>query len=211
MFSVRQLAAGRRRQLASVTVLALVVGLVAALTTPLGGIIRAAGSDEPRQAPVPQVGGDRSQAEALADGVVSRSEYDAAVDRTLACVREAGGEVLNLRYEDFRDRPVWNFVLENAAAASPDGLTPYDECWMRFSRDVQAKWVEQSVPAASKRADNEARALECAKQENLGADDMDALNALFSSPAVDRRSLSRCLTIAYKGYDPVEHPPLGAE
>lgn len=209
MFRSRKITSSLWMQVASVVVVAIAAGVMLVSFTPLGGIVKAAVSDEPRQVSVPQVAIDGSQADILADGVVTREEYDSAVNRTLACVKAAGGQVNGLRYEDFRDKPIWNFTITYDRASSPGEATPYDACWIQYSRDVQAKWVEQNGPSAAKRADNEAKALACAKQENLGVDSITALNNLFGKvDAAKQGAVSRCMTIAYKGYDPAEHPPV---
>jgi hypothetical protein len=212
MFRSRNVTANLWVQVACVAVLAVAAGVIATSFTPLGGIVKALGDSEPRQIPVPQITIDPSQADILADGVVTRAEYDAAVDRTLACVSAAGGTVNGLRYEDFRDRPIWNFSVAYDRPLSRGELTPYDECWIQYSRDVQAKWVGQNQPSASKAADNEARALECATQESLGVDSLDALNRLDGASLGDKQvGWIRCMTIAHNGYDPHEHPPILVE
>lgn len=50
---------------------------------------------------------DKSQGDALADGVVTREEYNSATNRMHACIRASGGEIIGLRYEDYRNVPVW--------------------------------------------------------------------------------------------------------
>ncbi len=105
--------AGRDLSAAKVSV---IIGLMfgAALVAAIvPTVIAAVNPSSARPAPetAPEVSDDEGQIVALADGVISRDEYDAAVDRTLDCVREAGGEIVDLRYEDWRDRPVWNFAI----------------------------------------------------------------------------------------------------
>lgn len=152
---------------------------------------------------------DPSQAAALADGVVTREEYDASVERTLDCLRSAGGEVVGLRYEDFRDAPEWNFVVRYDQTLPNGKESPYDQCWSEFSRDIQAKWVSQDRPSAAKAASNVQAALACAGEEGLGVASFDGLVKLASvRGSADPAAVTRCLTIAQKGYDPLEHPPI---
>jgi len=159
------------------------------------------------KADVPGISPDLSQVEALADGLVTRAEYDAAVDRTIACVEGSGAEVLEKRYEEFRTAPVWTYLVKDPA--SRYGVaSAYDECWLKYERDVQAAWVAQHEPSASESAENAEKALECARQEGLRASSVEELLALPRiAPPANVIGYSRCMTIAFKGYDPHERAP----
>jgi hypothetical protein len=187
-------------QFAFVGVLAVAAGLlINSVFHPLGS--EASASD---------FAADPSQARALADGVVTQGEYTSAVNRTLACVRAAGGEVKSLRYEDYRNVPAWNFVVSGGGDA-PGGMSVYDGCWWKFSRDVEFAWAkqEQAKVTPAKRAADEKAALACAAQEGLGVNSIAELRDLNNSgQRPNGGDPSRCVTIAFDGYDLNEHPPL---
>ena len=87
------------------------------------------------------VAADQSQTDALADGVVTREEYDAAVAGTMACLNEKGVDHTQPVYDGRR----YTYTVINSSPIGSQGVTPYDECWMMHERDVQAKWVEQQL------------------------------------------------------------------
>lgn len=200
----------RSRRAQAVMATAAVVVAAAAIAGAVPRLINAlaSGDSAPRQVQVADVSADPAQQEALADGVVTQAEYDAAVERTLACVGEAGGEVIDKRYEDWRDSPVWNFVIRWDDPAVGADASPYDECWIRFSRDVEAQWVAQHAPSDEERAANEQAALECAAEEGLNVTTIRELgSSMDASDPQSIASVRRCLAIAYTGYDPLEQPP----
>lgn len=198
--------------IAVVALFATVAGIGITTLTPLGGLVSASVDSESRRIPAPDVPLNPTQAEVLADGVVTRAEYDSAVDRTLACVEAAGGTVTDRRYEDFRDRPMWNFNITYNQPLSRGELSPYDLCWIAHSRDVQALWIGQHEPSAATAARNEANALACAQEEGLAVDTLEAMKRLDPSSLGDRHlGWIRCMTIAHNGYDPHEHAPIQAD
>lgn len=198
----------RSRRARAVILAAAVVVAAAVVAAPRLIDALGSGDDTPRQVQAPAVSADPAQQEALADGVVTRDEYDAAVERTLACVREAGGEVIGQQYEDRVDPPVWSFNIRWDDPASGEDASPYDECWMRFSRDVEGQWVAQHRPSDGQSALNEQAALECAAEEGLNVTTVRELGSLVdASDPQSIASVRRCLAIAYRGYDPLDRPP----
>ncbi len=85
---------------------------------------------------------DQSQVDALADGVVTFDEYASAVDRTLACVEERGRSHTEPVYNESRHQ--FSYTI---SGDSPDDrpMSAYDECWIRFERDIQEQWVGQNT------------------------------------------------------------------
>lgn len=152
---------------------------------------------------------DKSQHDALSDGVVTQGEYNSAINRTQACVRAAGGQVIGDRYEDYRNVPVRAFAV-NEPGVEPGGVSIYDGCWMKFSRDVEYAWVQQEAKKITpeRRVADEKAALECAIEENLDATSVDELRELGRSGAQVNGDVFRCITIANEGFDPEEHPSI---
>lgn len=152
---------------------------------------------------------DKLQRDILADGVITQGEYTSAINRTHACIRAAGGEVIKSRFEDYRNVPVWAFAV-NEPGVEPGGISIYDGCWMKFSRDVEYAWVQQEakkITPAKKAADAQA-ALACAAEENLGATSVDQLREIGRSSKQVNGDVGRCLTIAQDGFDLKVHPPI---
>jgi hypothetical protein len=110
-------------QIAAVAILAVASAFAATSLTPFRGIVSAVGNGGGRT-DIAAIEIDHSQSEILADGVVTRAEYDAAVNQTLACVRASGGEITDLRYEDFRDRPIYTFGIEYNHFRCPPRKSP---------------------------------------------------------------------------------------
>ncbi len=81
---------------------------------------------------------DQSQVDALADGVVTFDEYASAVDSTLACVEERGRSHTEPAYDGSRHQFQYT-IVGDSPGDSP--MSAYDECWIRFERDIQAQWV----------------------------------------------------------------------
>lgn len=84
---------------------------------------------------------DQSVNSALADGTVTREEYVSAVARTMTCLDQKGVGHTEPVYQEARGQ--YNYTIINNGIVSDQGLTPYDECWMRYGRDIQAQWVSQ--------------------------------------------------------------------
>ncbi len=82
-----------------------------------------------------------SVAEVLADGVITREEFDAATARMIQCLDESGVTHSEPVYDegDFQ----YKFAIEAKAGSQP-GLTVYDECWMEYAQDITGRWVMQN-------------------------------------------------------------------
>lgn len=85
-----------------------------------------------------------SVAAVLADGVVTREEFDAATARMIACMDEQGVKHSPPVYDERSHQ--YRFSIESTPGSQP-GLTVYDECWMEFAQDVTGRWVQQNPPA----------------------------------------------------------------
>ncbi len=81
-----------------------------------------------------------SVGDALADGIVTREEFDAATGRMIACMDEQGVEHTAPIYDESSHQ--YQFSIEAKQGAQP-GLTVYDECWMEYAQDVTSQWVRQ--------------------------------------------------------------------
>jgi hypothetical protein len=155
-----------------------------------------------------QVAADQTVIDALADGNVTRGEYDRAVNNTMACIDAKGIPHSSPVYEDFRDRPVWKYVVGPLPEDQDNTLiAEYDECWAKYERDVQSKWVEQHKPSQAKQAANEQAALQCARREGLGvATFKELLDLRRARPDnVERNAVNNCITVGADGYDPGDH------
>jgi hypothetical protein len=64
--------------------------------------------------------------------------------------------------------------------------------------------VVQHEPGDARRQENEAKALACIEEEDLGVTSISEL-ATLTEPE-NYAEVMRCKIIAFKGYDPLEHP-----
>jgi hypothetical protein len=139
---------------------------------------------------------DQSVVNALSDGIVTRAEYDAAVNSTMACLDGKGIAHTAPVYEDSRDVPVWTYAVGPLPEEGKKTVTAYDDCWMRYERDVKSAWVTQQ--AGRKGVTNEKGAVACAKALGLNLRSMDELLAQWRSGL--RESMpeaERCLEIGF--------------
>lgn len=150
---------------------------------------------------------DQSVVEALADGNVSRAEYDAAVNSNLACLDALGILHTDPVYEGFRDRPVWTYSVGPFGEGDGELVAASDECWFKFEADIQVQWVIQHAPSQAKVAANAKAAVACAQQEGIDVETFDELLELRRSGSddVNNGALTACVVIGAKGYDPRDH------
>jgi hypothetical protein len=144
-----------------------------------------------------QVNPDESVVNALSDDVVTRAEYDAAVNKTMACLDGKGIAHTAPVYENFRDVPVWTYAVGPLPERDADeSVTEYDKCWMRYERDVKSAWVTQQT--GRKGVTNEKGAVACAKALGLNVRSMDELLAQWRAGLRERMpEAERCLEIGF--------------
>lgn len=95
---------------------------------------------------------DASQAQALADGVITAEEYDEAVSKTVSCMEASGLRV------------VVSGVLKTLSSDGPitdAQLKAARECSARFSEDLTGPWQKQLLPTDEVRAGVRAETTEC--------------------------------------------------
>jgi predicted phosphoadenosine phosphosulfate sulfurtransferase len=100
---------------------------------------------------------DQSVTDALADGVVTREEYDRAVANTMRCLDEKGVQHSTPIYQESRRQYTFSVMSPTGPGNGP---TEYDDCWMRYERDVTSEWVRAGPPPEH---GIEAKALRCAR------------------------------------------------
>jgi hypothetical protein len=77
------------------------------------------------------------QRPAFADNVISRDEYEAAVNRTVSCMRSAGVAV---------DGPLWEGTSLRLVYSAPSrtemdkARETYADCFARYSREIEEAW-----------------------------------------------------------------------
>lgn len=108
--------------------------------TPLPGAPRAELSNGVYTTYFTPVATASSVTDALADGIVTREEFDAATAQMIACMDEQGVAHTAPVYDESSHQ--YQFSIEAKQGSQP-GLTIYDECWMEFAQDVTGQWVQQ--------------------------------------------------------------------
>ena len=84
---------------------------------------------------------DASVGAALADGLVTREEYAHAVANNMACMDEKGVEHSAPVYQESIHQ--YHYTMAHTGPVPYEGLSPADECYMRFEQDIHGAWVRQ--------------------------------------------------------------------
>ena len=79
--------------------------------------------------------------DAFADGLVTREEYDRAVANNMACMDEKGVQHSAPVYQEANHQ--YYYTMTHTGPVPYEGLSPEDECYMRFEQDVHSAWVRQ--------------------------------------------------------------------
>lgn len=82
-----------------------------------------------------------SVSDVLADGIVTREEFDTATARMIGCMDEQGADHTTPLYDERSHQYRFSMV---AKPGSQPGLTVYDECWMEYAQEVTGEWVRQN-------------------------------------------------------------------
>lgn len=85
---------------------------------------------------------DQSVHDALADGVVTRAEYDRAVANNMACLDDKGVQHSAPVYEESSHQ--YRYSMTHTGPVPYAGLSPSDECYMRYEQDIHSQWVRQA-------------------------------------------------------------------
>ncbi|MEX0783136.1 MAG: hypothetical protein WD557_10830 [Dehalococcoidia bacterium] len=115
--------------------------------------------------PVPE-----SQREALADGVVTYVEYEAAVFSTIACIEAAGLKILEQPHPDPSGK-----VLEYSFAAGMDlaeaerSSAIHRECYVEHLAAINILWSAQNTPSQEIFAEARRSLVECLSEALPGA------------------------------------------
>lgn len=98
-------------------------------------------------------GADQTQITALSDSEVSFQEYEAAVERSLACLRNEGLPVRELGINESRGFPELNYAYstEVAGLSEDEALAIADGCFERFSSFVEQAYQIYSAEAVEAR------------------------------------------------------------
>jgi hypothetical protein len=141
---------------------------------------------------------DQSVKDAFADGTVTFDEYTEAVNDDMACLDAKGVEHSPPSYNQSTGQYDYTIV---SPAGPTDGLSPEDECWMRYERDVQAAWVKENQGSSKPIIIDEAGALRCAAELGIPATTIAELQAQKQAHPLDPY-ITHCWDIATIGYDP---------
>jgi hypothetical protein len=135
-----------------------------------------------------------SVSDALADGIVTREEFDAATGRMIACMDAQGVEHSQPVYDEGRRQYAFTIV---AKEGSQPGLTVYDECWMKYAQDVTAGWVSQNHGQAPL---NEPATLDCAREIGIVVGSGRELEALYYGAGLGEKAMeaARCIELMYR-------------
>lgn len=137
---------------------------------------------------------DSSVDAALADGSVSFAEYEAAVQRTVDCVRDAWGDVITpLRRSD----GAFGFSL---SATQPEAMAFYDQCRQRFLDPVEIGWLNENAPSLDEQARMQEAFNECVEAAGFDPEaiDDDAARSPDASEVRERCMVDSGLSVTFE-------------
>lgn len=140
---------------------------------------------------------DQSVNDALADGIATFEEYTAAVSNTMKCLDAKGVQHTTPFYNQAQSK--YKYGVTNPAG--PGGVSPLDDCWMRYERDVQLAWVQGNQSSILPEVVNEKGALECAAKFDLNATTFRDIMELKRANPQDV-TIQHCYVIGTHGFDP---------
>lgn len=146
-------------------------------------------------------GADQTQIAALADSEVSFQEYEAAVERSLACLRNEGLPVRELGIDESRGFPVLDYAYstEVAGLSEDEALAIADNCFDMFSSFVARAYQVHSVEAVEARDERWQRfkgpLIDCLEPTaEMVSPDASRLEALQAAARLSRSGGPDCLS-----------------
>jgi hypothetical protein len=144
------------------------------------------------------------QRPAFADNVISRDEYEAAVNRTVSCMRSAGVTVEGPSWEGTALRLVYSAP---SRAEMDKARETYADCFARYSREIEEAWDGTpggyQTPTAAQRKTVSDVLIQCARESGIDlpaaasfGDLARALNARASAGISSGGILEKCNAVA---------------
>jgi hypothetical protein len=106
---------------------------------------------------------------ALADGIVTASEYEAATLATASCLTEQGIALADAPHwdEETRTRMRFSFVGGPTIEESQKTNALYEECRLKYSAAVEHLWITQDLPSETTLQKARASLEKCIREAGL--------------------------------------------
>jgi len=132
------------------------------------------------------------QKEILRDGVVTFDEYERAVLATIACLRDAGVEVIDIRPSD--DGTSIDFTYGGVPDEGADALEEvFNRCWDRHVSYVADLYSIQNARSPSETAEHVRQAARCMRAAGMEVPPEVSYQGLFDLVPSDPEPALRCL------------------
>ncbi len=166
----------RRNQIAGAAMaLVLVAAIGIGLTSRQDGSTAAPGALDTQTLNTLRASANSEQAAVLADGTVTREEYEASAGRTMACMSAAGAQLGPVERGP-NSQSTFSWVAANAQE-NVRLRTAYDGCYRAHQRDIDVAWSAANRPASGTGQAGDAFAATVTCLRNAGFDVASGANA----------------------------------